>query len=77
MKYDTIESFGGHSNHVRYSIGIDYVQLALESCKTPDTCHNLRIIERKYSLGQKYLFELRRCSSYVASSNRELFMKIY
>ena len=60
---DAIESFNLHSNHVRHSIGIDYVQLALESCKTPDTCHNVRVIEIRYSMGQKYFFELRRCSS--------------
>ena len=28
-------------------------------------------------MGQKYLFELRRCSSYGGSSNRELLMRIY
>ena len=46
----TFESF-------KASFGIDYVQLALESCKDPDTCHNIRVINRKYSMGQKYLFE--------------------
>ena len=64
-------------NHVRHSIGIDYVQLALESSKAPDTCHNFRVIERKYSMGQKYLLELRRRSSYGGSSNRELLRRIY
>ena len=28
-------------------------------------------------MGQKYLFELRKCSSYGGSSNRELLMRIY
>ena len=77
MKCDAIESFDWHSNHVRHSIGIDYVQLALESCKAPDTCHNVRVIERKYSMGQEYLFEQRRCSSNGGSSNRDLLMRIY
>ena len=75
-KCDAIESFDWHSNHVRDSTGIDYVQLALESCKAPDTCHNVRVIEIKYSMGQKYLFELR-FSSYGGSSNTELLMRIY
>ena len=74
---DAIESFDWHSNHVRHSVGIGYFQLALKSCKAPDTCHNVRVIERKYSMGQKYLFELRRCSSYGGSSNRESLMRIY
>ena len=59
------------------AIGIDYVQFALESCKASDTCDNVRFIERKYSIGQKYLFKLRRCSSYGDSSNRVLLMRIY
>ena len=45
--------------------------MALESCKALDTCQNARVIERKYSTGQKYLFELRRCSSDGGLSNRE------
>ena len=77
MKCDAVLSFDSHSNHVRHSIGIGYVQLALESCKAPDTCHNVRVIEIKYSMGQKYLFELRRCLSYGGSSNRELLIRIY
>ena len=28
-------------------------------------------------MGQKYFFELRRCSSYGVSSHRELLMKVY
>ena len=64
-------------NHVRHSIGTDYVQLALESFKAPDTRHNARVIDRKYSMGQKYLFELRRCLSYGGLSNRELLKRIY
>ena len=49
---------------------MDYIQLALESYKAPDTFHNVPVIERKYSMGHKYLFELRRYSSYGGSSNR-------
>ena len=62
---------------IRHSISIDNVQLGLESCKAPGKCDNVRVIERKYSMGQKYLFELRTCSSYGGSSNRELLMRIY
>ena len=51
--------------------------MALESCKAPHACHNVRVIERKYSVGQKYLIELKRCSNYRGSSNRELLMRIY
>ena len=76
-KCDAIESFDWHSNHVRHSNGIDYVQLTLESSKASDTCHNVRYIERKYSMGQKYLLEWSRCSSYGGLSNRMLLMRIY
>ena len=76
-KCDAIESFDRYSNDARHYVGIVYVQLALETCKAPDTCHNVRVIERKYSMGQKYLFELRRYSSYGGSSNRELLMRTY
>ena len=48
----------------------------MKSCKAPDTCHNVRITERKYSMGQKDMFELR-CSSYGGSSDGELLMGIY
>ena len=65
------------SNHVRHSIAIDYVQLALESCIAPETRYNVRVMERKHSMGQKYLSELRKCSSYGGFSNRELLMRIY
>ena len=34
-------------------------------------------MERKHSMGQKYLSELRKCSSYGGLSNRELLMRIY
>ena len=64
-------------NQVRHSIGIDYVRLALEPCKSPDTCPNVRVIEGKCSMGQQYLFELRRCSGYGGSSDRELPLRIY
>ena len=56
MKCDAIESFDWHSNRVRHSIGIDYVQLTLESRKASDICHNVRVIERKYSMRQKYIY---------------------
>ena len=76
-KCNAVESFDWHLNHAGHSTGIDYGQLALESCKAPNTCHNVRVIERKYSMGQKHLLELKRCSSYGGSSNTELLMRIY
>ena len=72
----TIESSDWHSNHVRHFIGIDNIQSALESCKISGTCRDVRVIERKFSAGQKYLFKLRRCSSYGGSINRELIMRV-
>ena len=54
-----------------------YVHLALESCKAQETCHNVRVTERKCSVEQKYSIELRRCLNYSGSSNRELLMRIY
>ena len=77
MKCGATESFDSHSNHVTHSISISYFPLELESCKAPDSYHNVRVIERKYSIGQKYLFKLRWCSNYGGSSNRELFKRIY
>ena len=53
------------------------VRLTLESRKAPDTCHDVRVVDRKYSMGQRYLFELRRCLSHGGSSNTELLMRIY
>ena len=51
--------------------------MALESFKVLDTCRKVRIIERKCTIRQNKLFELRRFSSYGGSSNREFFMRVY